>query len=120
MTMTTEQPQPPVSDERALGRIEATLESMKENMATKADLEKLRIEMATKADLEKLRAEMATKAELEALRIETATKADLEKLRTELAKSEVRVLRWQIGMWITTIMLLLGIFGLILSNGVGG
>lgn len=80
MTTTTERPQPPVSDDRTLGRIEATLESMKENMATKADL---------------------------------------EKLRTEMAKNEARALRWQLGMWIATIMLLLGLFGLILSNGGG-
>ncbi len=59
-----------VSDDRALGRIEGTLEGMKENNATKADL----------------------------------------------AQMEARILRWHIGMWVATMVVLLGVVGLILGR----
>ena len=53
-----------------LGRVESTLEGMKENYATKADL----------------------------------------------AQMEARILRWHIGMWVATMVVLLGVVGLILGR----
>lgn len=53
-----------------LGRVESTLEGMKENYATK----------------------------------------------TDLAQMEARILRWHIGMWVATMVVLLGVVGLILGR----
>ena len=101
MPTTTEQPQPPVSDDQTLARIAATLEIMKENMVTKADIEALCTDMATKADIEALCADMA-------------------RMRAETAKMGARILRWQFVMWMSTTMMLLAIFALTLANRVAG
>ena len=46
---------------------------------------------------------------LEGMKENNATKADI-------AQMEARLLRWQIGMWITTMVALLGVVGLILGR----
>lgn len=46
---------------------------------------------------------------LEGMKANNATKADL-------AHMEARLLRWQIGMWIATMVALLGVVGLILGR----
>ena len=40
----------------------------------------------------------------------------LGKMEVHMAQTEARMLRWQIGMWITTILMLLGVAGLILNG----
>jgi hypothetical protein len=65
----------------------------------KAD-EKLRQEIATKADIQNLRETMATKVEMQAMRSE---------LVERIAASEVRVLRWMVGGFLTQTALLVAI-----------
>ena len=95
MTTETEQPQPPIPEDRPLAHIEATL----------ADIE---------AALGGMNENIVTKADIEALC------ADMARIRAETAKSQARILRWQIAMWIVTMVMLLGLFGLTLANRVGG
>ena len=102
MPTTTEQPQPPIPEDRPLARIEAALADIN------AALGGMNENMITKADIERLRAEMAQE------RVATA------RMRAETPKIGSRILRWQIAMWIVTMVMLLGLFGLILSNRVGG
>ena len=42
--------------------------------------------------------------------------AYMARLKVRMAQTEARMLRWQIGMWITTILMLLGVAGLILNG----
>ena len=42
--------------------------------------------------------------------------AHMAKMEVHMAQNEARMLRWQIGMWITTILMLLGVAGLILNG----
>ena len=42
--------------------------------------------------------------------------AYMARLKVHMAQTEARMLRWQIGMWITTILMLLGVAGLILNG----
>lgn len=74
-----------------LNFIAATVETMRDQMATKADLAALKEQMATKAELAAvkdeiavIRSEMATKSELATVRNEMATRADLARLKVQL------------------------------------
>lgn len=78
------------NDKNLLNFIASTVETMRDQMATKADLAVLREQMATKAelasvkdDLARVGSQMATKDDLAILRNET--KDDLAKLRNEMA-----------------------------------
>lgn len=83
------------SDRELINFIAATVETMRGQMATKADIVRLesrmeimREQMATKEDLARvessLREEMATKEDLTALKLEMATKNDLTCLETTM------------------------------------
>lgn len=74
-----------------LSFIAATVETMRDQMATKADLAALKEQMATKAelaavkdDLARVESQMATKDDLSTLRNQMATKNDLGRLETTM------------------------------------
>lgn len=95
--MTTETP---VSDERRLGRIEGAWE---------ANMKHTNKQLAYQvAQLEKLQAQMK--------QLSRQLDAHMARLELHMAQTEARMLRWQIGMWITTILMLLGVAGLILNG----
>lgn len=85
--MTTETP---VSDERRLGRIEGALEVQS--------------------------TQMSKQPEHQMAQISRQLDAHMARLKVRMAQTEARMLRWQIGMWITTILMLLGVAGLILNG----
>ena len=83
------------NDHELINFIATTVETMREQMATKDDIVRLesrmeimREQMATKEDLAQLEAslreEMATKDELAAVRLDMATKNDLSRLETTM------------------------------------
>jgi hypothetical protein len=82
-----------------LNFIAATVETMRDQMATKADLAGLKEQMATKAELAVVkdelavvRNEMATKSDLATVKTDLATvKTDLAIVKTGLARLEERV-----------------------------
>lgn len=88
-------------DNNLLNFIATTIETMRDQMATKDDLvkietkiERLRDQMATKEDLAALEDRMATKADLAALEDRMATKADLAALEDRMAtKIDVAAIR---------------------------
>ncbi len=78
------------SEKNLINFIASTVETMRDQMATKADLAVLKEQMATKAelasvkdDLARIESQMATKDDLATLRNET--KDDLARLRNEMA-----------------------------------
>jgi hypothetical protein len=78
------------NDKNLLNFIASTVETIRDQMATKADLAILKEQMATKAelasvkdDLARVESQMATKDDLAILRNET--KSDLATLRNEMA-----------------------------------
>ncbi|HEX8845773.1 MAG TPA: hypothetical protein VF791_14065 [Pyrinomonadaceae bacterium] len=78
--------------------IAATVETMRDQMATKSDLSSLREQMATKSDLSALRDQMATKSDIAAVRgdieqiqlrldsIERALRARLDQIEVEVSR----------------------------------
>jgi hypothetical protein len=80
-----------LQDHDLISFVATTIETMRDQMATKDDLvkmasniETLRDQMATKEDLVALKEQMATKDDLAALRTQMATKDDLAALRVEI------------------------------------
>ena len=75
-----------------LNFIAATVETMRDQMATKADLAALKEQMATKAELAAIKDDLAgVKDDLASVRSEMATKSDLTVVKTDLARLEERM-----------------------------
>ncbi|MEK6282304.1 MAG: hypothetical protein AABN95_18255 [Acidobacteriota bacterium] len=81
-----------------LSFIAATVETMRDQMATKADLATLKEQMATKAelaavkdDLARVESQMVTKADLAALKEQMATKAETAAIRGDIEQVQLRL-----------------------------
>ena len=60
--------------------------------------------------------QMSKQLEYQMAQISRQLDAHMARLKVRMAQTEARMLRWQIGMWITTILMLLGVAGLILNG----
>lgn len=79
-------------NDNLLNYIAATVETMRDQMATKADLAALKEQMATKAELAAVKDDVASiKDELAGVRNEMATKSELAIVKTDLARLEDRM-----------------------------
>ena len=59
---------------------------------------------------------MSKQLEYQMAQLSRQLDAHMARLEVHMAQTEARMLRWQIGMWITTILMLLGVAGLILNG----
>ena len=64
--------------------IAATVETLRDQMATKSELRRLEEQMATKSELRRLEEQMATKSELRRLEEQMATKSELRQLEERM------------------------------------
>lgn len=65
-----------------LVKMASNIETLRDQMATKDDLAALKVQMATKDDFATLKEQMATKDDLATLRAQMATKDDISRLAT--------------------------------------
>jgi hypothetical protein len=91
-------------DHKLLQFLAATMESIRDRMATKDDIAAVREEMATKDDILSIREEMATKDEILSIRQEMATKEDIRAIREEMAtKKDMLSVREEMASHVTAI-----------------
>lgn len=78
-------------DHKLLQFLAATVESIRDRMATKNDIASVREEMATKEEILSLREEMATKDDVLSVRKEMASKADVAAIRGDIERVHIRI-----------------------------
>src|SRR5262249_33645605 len=74
-----------------LSFIAATVEDLRDKMATKSDIARLEAQMATKSDIARLEAQMATKDELKPLATKDELKAGITAVRGDIEQVHMRL-----------------------------